>query len=150
MLAVIFPGQGSQTIGMAKDFYDNFNIVKNYRSYVMRKIVHFIAGKDFEDSSENTASVFAPNTGEVQAEVSLANTSTLAYAIETAQAAQVEWAATNPQRRARVMFKFKELVEAQRETTRAINNMELTAGRGTITVAIEPPMAGLPLTTGVT
>lgn len=28
MLAVIFPGQGSQTIGMAKDFYDNFNIVK--------------------------------------------------------------------------------------------------------------------------
>ena len=38
----------------------------------MRKIVHFIAGKDFEDSSENTASVFAPNTGEVQAEVSLA------------------------------------------------------------------------------
>jgi len=58
----------------------------------MRKIVHFIAGKDFEDSSENTASVFAPNTGEVQAEVSLANTSTLAYAIETAQAAQVEWA----------------------------------------------------------
>ena len=28
MLAVIFPGQGSQTIGMAKDFYDNFDIVK--------------------------------------------------------------------------------------------------------------------------
>ena len=90
----------------------------------MRKIVHFIAGKDFEDSSENTASVFAPNTGEVQAEVSLANTSTLAYAIETAQAAQVEWAATNPQRRARVMFKFKELVEANRDRLAALLSSE--------------------------
>ncbi|MFZ8198714.1 CoA-acylating methylmalonate-semialdehyde dehydrogenase [Alteromonas portus] len=90
----------------------------------MRKIVHFIAGKDFEDSSENTASVFAPNTGDVQAEVSLANTSTLAYAIETAQAAQVEWAATNPQRRARVMFKFKELVDANRDRLAALLSSE--------------------------
>ena len=37
---------------------------------------------------------------------------------------------------------FKELVEAQRETTRAITNMELTAGRGEIRVAMEPQLGG--------
>lgn len=90
----------------------------------MRKIVHFIAGKDFEDSSERTSPVYAPNTGEVQAEVSLANKATLEYAIETAKAAQAEWAATNPQRRARVMFKFKELVEANRDRLAALLSSE--------------------------
>ena len=90
----------------------------------MRKIVHFIAGKDFEENGERTSPVYAPNTGEVQAEVSLASQATLEYAIETAKAAQVEWAATNPQRRARVMFKFKELVEANRDRLAALLSSE--------------------------
>jgi hypothetical protein len=40
------------------------------------------------------------------------------------------------------MGNFKELVEAQKETTRAITNMELTAGRGEIRVAMEPQLGG--------
>ena len=43
------------------------------------------------------------------------------------------------------MGNFKELVEAQRETTRAITNMQLTAGRGEIRVAMEPQLGGTAL-----
>ena len=81
----------------------------------MRQINHYIAGKLYSDETESTASVYAPNTGDVQAEVFLANSNTLQKAVDSALAAQADWAATNPQRRARVMFKFKELLEANRD-----------------------------------
>jgi malonate-semialdehyde dehydrogenase (acetylating)/methylmalonate-semialdehyde dehydrogenase len=48
----------------------------------------------------------------VQAQVALGDQAVLDRAVAAAQAAQPAWAATNPQRRARVMFRFKELVEA--------------------------------------
>ncbi|WP_260927886.1 CoA-acylating methylmalonate-semialdehyde dehydrogenase [Novosphingobium sp. 9] len=57
--------------------------------------------------------VFDPNRGEVQARVVLGDRSVLDRAIAHARAAQPAWAALNPQRRARVLFRFKELVEAQ-------------------------------------
>jgi malonate-semialdehyde dehydrogenase (acetylating)/methylmalonate-semialdehyde dehydrogenase len=56
--------------------------------------------------------VFNPNTGEVQAQVTLANAADLDAAVKAAAAAQPAWAAINPQRRARVMFEFKRLLEA--------------------------------------
>jgi malonate-semialdehyde dehydrogenase (acetylating) / methylmalonate-semialdehyde dehydrogenase len=56
--------------------------------------------------------VFDPNSGQVQARVPLGTAETLERAIAAAQKAQPGWAATNPQRRARVMFAFKALVEA--------------------------------------
>ncbi|WP_204306470.1 aldehyde dehydrogenase family protein, partial [Escherichia coli] len=52
--------------------------------------------------------VFNPNTGQVQARVQLGNQADLDKAVAAALAAQPGWAATNPQRRARVMFRFKE------------------------------------------
>ena len=57
--------------------------------------------------------MFNPNTGEVQAKVAFASKSEVEQAIANAAAAQPAWAATNPQRRARVMFKFLELVQAE-------------------------------------
>jgi len=56
--------------------------------------------------------VFDPNTGAVQARTPLASDAELDAAVAAAQAAQPAWAATNPQRRARVMFEFKRLIEA--------------------------------------
>ncbi|MBC8130682.1 MAG: CoA-acylating methylmalonate-semialdehyde dehydrogenase, partial [Rhizobiaceae bacterium] len=53
---------------------------------------------------------FDPNTGEVQAQVPLATTDLVDRAVADAVAAQPAWAATNPQRRARVMMKFVELL----------------------------------------
>src|SRR5580693_1556385 len=72
----------------------------------MREIGHFIGGKAVTGGSGRFADVFNPNTGEVQARVALAKHSEVEHAIALAQAAQPAWAATNPQRRARVMFKF--------------------------------------------
>ena len=77
----------------------------------MRKIDHFIGGASYA-SGERQGEIFDPNQGEVQAHVALGTAADLARAMDAARAAQPGWAATNPQRRARVMFKYKELVEA--------------------------------------
>jgi malonate-semialdehyde dehydrogenase (acetylating)/methylmalonate-semialdehyde dehydrogenase len=77
----------------------------------MRKIDHFIGGASYA-SGERQGEIFDPNQGNVQAHVNLGTAADLAKAMDNARAAQPAWAATNPQRRARVMFKFKELVEA--------------------------------------
>src|SRR5881392_1148253 len=79
----------------------------------MREIGHFIGGKEVKGGSGRTGDVFNPNTGEVQAKVAFASKSDVEQAIANAAAAQPAWAATNPQRRARVMFKFLELVQAE-------------------------------------
>ena len=78
---------------------------------MLRDIDHFIAGEAYA-SSGRTGDVFDPNRGEVQAKVKLGTAEELQKAVDAAKAAQPAWAATNPQRRARIMFKFKELVEA--------------------------------------
>ena len=79
----------------------------------MRDIGHFIGGKEVKGGSGRTGDVFNPNTGEVQAKVAFASKSEVQAAIANAAAAQPAWAAINPQRRARVMFKFLELVQGQ-------------------------------------
>ncbi len=76
-----------------------------------REIHHFIGGKTVPGTSGRTGPVYNPVTGEVQAQVHLASADEVRGAIATAEAAFPAWAAVNPQRRARVMFRFKELVE---------------------------------------
>ncbi|MBN9788196.1 methylmalonate-semialdehyde dehydrogenase (CoA acylating) [Pseudonocardia sp. TMWB2A] len=76
----------------------------------MRQIDHFIAGgASFAPARESD--VFDPNKGVVQAKVALGDKAVLDAAVEAAKKAQPAWANTNPQRRARVMFEFKRLVE---------------------------------------
>jgi malonate-semialdehyde dehydrogenase (acetylating)/methylmalonate-semialdehyde dehydrogenase len=79
----------------------------------MREIGHFIGGKSVKGTSGRQGDVFNPNTGEVQAKVALANKADVEAAVANAAAAQPAWAATNPQRRARVMFKFLELIQQE-------------------------------------
>jgi malonate-semialdehyde dehydrogenase (acetylating)/methylmalonate-semialdehyde dehydrogenase len=79
----------------------------------MRQVQHFINGKAQAGTSGRFADVFNPNTGEVQAQVALASATEMDIAVQAAAKAQVGWAAINPQRRARVMFEFKRLVEAR-------------------------------------
>ncbi|HQS69392.1 MAG: methylmalonate-semialdehyde dehydrogenase (CoA acylating) [Novosphingobium sp. 28-62-57] len=77
----------------------------------MRLVDHFIVGGSGEAPARK-GDIFDPNNGGVQAQVALGTAETLERAVQAALKAQPAWAATNPQRRARVMFRFKELVEA--------------------------------------
>ena len=76
----------------------------------MKEIGHYIDGKHVAGKSGRFADVFNPATGEVQARVALATEAELAAAVASAKAAQPAWAATNPQRRARVFMKFVDLL----------------------------------------
>ena len=76
----------------------------------MDQIGHHIDGARTAGGSGRTADVFNPATGEVQAQVALASRAEVDRAVEIAAAAQPAWAATNPQRRARVLMRFVELL----------------------------------------
>lgn len=80
----------------------------------MRQVDHFIVGDSPAPTRKHQ--IWNPSTGEVQAEVALAGRDLLDTAVETAKRVQPAWAATNPQKRARVMFKFKELIEANMQS----------------------------------
>src|ERR1700728_5088222 len=72
---------------------------------------HFIGGKAVAGKSGRTAEIFQPMDGSVRGAVALASKAELRAAVENASAAQPDWGATNPQRRARVMMKFLELAQ---------------------------------------
>ncbi|MBB4953876.1 malonate-semialdehyde dehydrogenase (acetylating)/methylmalonate-semialdehyde dehydrogenase [Agrobacterium vitis] len=76
----------------------------------MYQIGHFIGGKAVAGTSGRKQPIFNPATGDIQGEVALASADELNAAVENARAAQPKWAATNPQRRARVFMKFVELL----------------------------------------
>lgn len=80
----------------------------------MRQIDHFIVGDS--PAPVRKHQIWNPSTGEVQAEVALGDAALLEQAVATAKKVQPAWAATNPQKRARVMFKFKELIEANMQS----------------------------------
>jgi len=107
----------------------------------MREIRHFVNGSAFEGASGRFGDVFNPNTGEVQARVQLATEAELDRAVQAAAAAFPAWAATNPQRRARVMFEFKRLVEANMNELAEILSSEhgkvLADSRGDIQRGLE-------------
>jgi len=72
---------------------------------------HFVGGKHVPGTSGRFGDIYNPATGEVQARVSFATRAEMRKAVENAQKAFFDWSAVNPQRRARVMFNFKALVE---------------------------------------
>ena len=77
----------------------------------MNIIEHFVNGKKFLGDSKRTSKVFNPATGEQSAEVKLASAHDTNAAIEAAKIAFTAWSKKPPLQRARVMFKFKEIIE---------------------------------------
>ncbi len=76
-----------------------------------RAIEHFVGGKGVAGTSGRSGPVYNPATGEIAARVPLASKEETARAIAAARAAFPAWAATPPLQRARVMFRFKELLD---------------------------------------
>jgi malonate-semialdehyde dehydrogenase (acetylating)/methylmalonate-semialdehyde dehydrogenase len=76
----------------------------------MRQVEHFLSGGS-DKTGTRKHQIWNPSTGAIQAEVVLGDADLLERAVATAKKVQPEWAATNPQKRARVMFNFKTLIE---------------------------------------
>jgi malonate-semialdehyde dehydrogenase (acetylating) / methylmalonate-semialdehyde dehydrogenase len=76
---------------------------------------HYVGGKHFAGSSGRKAEVFQPMDGTVRATVALASAADVRAAVANAKAAQPAWAAMNPQRRARVLMKFNDLIAQHNE-----------------------------------
>jgi malonate-semialdehyde dehydrogenase (acetylating)/methylmalonate-semialdehyde dehydrogenase len=82
----------------------------------MRHIGHFIDGKEVAGTSGRFAEVFQPMDGSVLGQVALASRAELDIAIQNAKVAQPGWAGINPQRRARVMMRFVDLLNRDMES----------------------------------
>ena len=77
----------------------------------MKIIDHFVEGKKYSGNSKRNSFIYNPATGEVTAKVKLGSTEDLNNAVAVAQQAFLNWSNTPPLQRARVLFKFKELIE---------------------------------------
>src|SRR5262245_35344385 len=107
----------------------------------MREIGHFIGGKTVAGSSGRTGAVRNPGTGGQAAKVALASADELRKAVAVAANAFPDWAATPPLMRARVMFKFKELIEKHRDELAKIITSEhgkiFEDAKGSVTRGLE-------------
>ena len=90
----------------------------------MKELSHWIDGKEVKGTSGRFSDVYNPATGEVIARVPLATPAELDAAIASAAEAQIAWAATNPQRRARVMMKFGQLINDNKEMLAELVSLE--------------------------
>ena len=77
----------------------------------MNIIKHFVGGKVIDGTSQRKGQVFNPATGEQESEVILATKSDLDKTVEIAKKAFETWSLKPALQRARIMFKFKELIE---------------------------------------
>jgi malonate-semialdehyde dehydrogenase (acetylating)/methylmalonate-semialdehyde dehydrogenase len=107
----------------------------------MRKIDHFIGGRRVPSASGRAGDVFDPATGEVAARVGFASTDEVGAAVAAAKNAFPAWAATPPLRRARVLFKLKDLLDQHQDELAAIVTAEhgkvLSDAKGSVTRGIE-------------
>ena len=104
-------------------------------------IAHFISGQTTTGTSTRAQDVFNPATGAVTGRVHLANVQDVAQAVASAQAAFPAWADTPPLRRARVMFKYLELLNQNRDTLARMITAEhgkvFTDAQGEVTRGID-------------
>jgi malonate-semialdehyde dehydrogenase (acetylating)/methylmalonate-semialdehyde dehydrogenase len=83
-------------------------------------ITHWIAGTRVGGAASRTGEVFNPATGDVTGSVRLADAATVDAAVTAARAALPAWSETSPLNRARVMFRFKELLERNHDALASI------------------------------
>jgi malonate-semialdehyde dehydrogenase (acetylating)/methylmalonate-semialdehyde dehydrogenase len=102
---------------------------------------HWINGAYVGGTSGRFSDVYNPATGEVKSQVPLASTAELNDAVAAAKAAFPEWAATPPLTRARIMFRYKTLIEDNADELAAIITSEhgkvLSDAHGSLTRGLE-------------
>ena len=93
-------------------------------SPTINDIHHWISGSPIVGTSNRFANVFHPATGRIQSRVPLASESEVNAAVAAAAAAFPDWSAQPPLRRARVLFRFREIFERRLDEVAAIINRE--------------------------
>ncbi len=105
------------------------------------RLQHFINGRMVPSESGRQQNVFNPATGEVSAQVALASVEEVHAAVAAASTAAPAWAETAPLKRARVMFKFKELIEKHHDDLAAAITREhgkvFSDAKGEVTRGLE-------------
>ncbi len=106
-----------------------------------KELTHYIHGKHVSGKSGRFSDVFNPATGELSAKLPLASRAEVDAAVQSAKKAFPGWAKTTPLSRARVMFKYKELLEKNRDKLAALIGSEhgkvLADATGEVTRGIE-------------
>jgi malonate-semialdehyde dehydrogenase (acetylating)/methylmalonate-semialdehyde dehydrogenase len=107
----------------------------------VKEVHHYINGREVAGTSNRFGDVYNPALGEVASRVPFASADEVSQAIAAAQAAFPAWAATPPLRRARVMFKFKELIERDHDQLARLISSEhgkvVSDARGEVTRGLE-------------
>jgi malonate-semialdehyde dehydrogenase (acetylating)/methylmalonate-semialdehyde dehydrogenase len=107
----------------------------------IKEIPHFVNGRELAGGSGRTAEVFNPARGRVTGRVALASWAEVDNVVQAAKAAFPAWAATPPVKRARVMFRFKELAERHHDELAAIITAEhgkvFSDAKGEVTRGLE-------------
>ncbi|NNJ94726.1 MAG: CoA-acylating methylmalonate-semialdehyde dehydrogenase, partial [Halobacteria archaeon] len=108
---------------------------------MIKTLHHYIAGRRVEGTSGRHGKVYNPTSGEIQAQVPLASADETARAIEVAAAAFPAWRDTPPLRRARVFFRFKELLDRHLDELAGLISAEhgkvLSDARGSVIRGME-------------
>jgi malonate-semialdehyde dehydrogenase (acetylating) / methylmalonate-semialdehyde dehydrogenase len=107
----------------------------------LRAIPHWIDGRRVEGASGRSGNVYNPATGEIQATVPLAGQEDLDAAVSSCARAFPGWAAQPPLRRARVLFRFRELLETHLDDIAALITSEhgkvISDAKGEVTRGLE-------------
>src|SRR6201996_84476 len=107
----------------------------------LETVPHWIGGKTVEGEAKAFADIFNPATGEVKRRVPLDSTIELEQAVASAKAVFPEWSNLPPLRRARVLFRFRDLLEKNADKLAAIITSEhgkvLDDARGEVTRGLE-------------
>lgn len=90
----------------------------------MQRINHWIGNRPVAGTSGRTGKVFNPATGEQQAEVDLASSAEVDAVVASSKAAFAQWRSSNMSRRAEIMFRTRELLDANRKELAAILTLE--------------------------
>src|SRR5579864_7333097 len=86
-------------------------VVEKDSSSAVKTVPHFINGQAVQGESGRFGTVYNPALGKSTARVAFANKAEVNRAVEAATAAFPKWAAMPPLRRARIMNRFRELLE---------------------------------------
>jgi len=89
-----------------------------------QQITHWIDGKPYGGTTERSADVFDPATGQVTGRVDLADSAVVDLAVQSASAAASAWGQSSLSSRTRVMFRFRELLDARKEDVAALITAE--------------------------